>query len=288
MFGIRYPIISAPMFLLSNADMLVAIGEAGGIGAMPALNARTTEQFEKTILEIKSRTKAPFGINLILLGNDRLEADIEVCIRHRVPWVITSLGNPTSIIKQIHSYGGKVFCDVINLKHALKVKEAGADGLVTVAAGAGGHAGPIALNVLVPWLKRKTGLPVLAAGGISTGEQIHSALALGASGVYLGTRFIATKECPAPADYKQMILKASPEDIVLSPKVTGHDCNFLKESLDQYESNAQGLARWRDVWSAGQGVGLIEDIPTIYDLTHRLINEYVESVRCLSKKEEPC
>jgi nitronate monooxygenase len=179
LMGIRYPIVAAPMFLLSNPDMLVAMGEAGGIGAMPALNARSTEKFEDWVREIRERCDKPFGVNMIVLGNDRLDADMDVCARHKVPWIITSLGNPKDVIRRTHEYGGKVFCDVINLKHALKVKEAGADGLVTVSAGAGGHAGPIAMNVLVPWLKNKTGLPVIAAGSIGTGQQIASALALG-------------------------------------------------------------------------------------------------------------
>lgn len=283
LLGIRYPIISAPMFLLSNPDMLVAVAEAGGLGIMPALNLRSTESFEEAVREIRGRTNKPFGINMIVLGNDRLEADMDVCVKHKVPFIVTSLGNPTDVIRRTHEYGGRVFCDVINLKHALKVKSAGADGLITVAAGAGGHAGPIAMNVLVPWLKKETGMPVIAAGGIGSGAQVLSALALGASAAYLGTRFIATRECPAEAGYKDMILSASPEDIVMSPVVTGHDCNFLKDSLARFSSGESGLKRWKDVWSAGQGVGLINDIPSIQELVDRLVAEYVEELERVKK-----
>lgn len=280
-FNIRYPIIAAPMFLLSNPDMLVAVGDAGGMGIMPALNLRSTQIFDEAVREIRARTQAPFGINMILLGNDRLDADMDVAIRHRIPLIVTSLGNPSDVIRRVHEYGGKVFCDVINLRHALKVKEAGADGLITVAAGAGGHAGPIAMNVLVPWLRRKTQLPVIAAGGIGTGPQILAALALGACAAYCGTRFIATQECPADPGYKNEILAATPEDIVNSPKVTGHDCNFLRSSLEKYESGETGLKRWKDVWSAGQGVGLIEDIPPIATLMERLVGEYREAFEAM-------
>lgn len=283
--GIRHPIVVAPMFLISNPDMLVAAGESGGIGIMPSLNLRTAALFEESILEIKRRTKAPFGINLILLQNPRLEEDLEICIRHQVPLIVTSLGNPASIIERVHAYGGLVFSDVINLRHALKVKDVGADGLVTVSYGAGGHAGKIAANVLIPWLSGETGLPVLASGGIATGAQIHASLALGADAAYMGTRFIATKESPADAAYKQSILNAGPEDIVLDPNVTGHDCNFIKESLDRFEGGTPGLKRWKDIWSAGQGVGLIHDIPSIGELMTRLISEFEESLLRLGHEE---
>lgn len=282
--GIRYPFVVAPMFLISNPDMLVAAGEAGGIGAMPSLNLRSTELFEKALCEIKERTSAPFGINLILMQNPRLEEDLNLCAKYRVPLVITSLGNPTPIIEKVHGYGGLVFCDVINLRHAQKVKAAGADGLVAVSYGAGGHAGKIAANVLIPWLREATGLPILSSGGISTGSQIHAALALGATAAYMGTRFIATKESPANPAYKQAILSAGPEEIVLTPNVTGHDCNFLKESLDRFEADGStDLKRWKDVWSAGQGVGLIHDIPSIAELIQRLAAEYRESLAGLTR-----
>ncbi len=282
--GIRYPIVVAPMFLISNSDMLVAAGEAGAIAAMPSLNLRTAELFDAAIADVKKRTSAPFGVNLILLQNPRLQEDLDLIIKHKVPLVITSLGNPAPVIEKVHAYGGLVFCDVINLQHAKKVKSVGADGLVTVSFGAGGHAGKIAANVLVPWLKKETGLPVLASGGISTGDQIHAALALGADAAYMGTRFIATQEAPADPKYKEMILQAGPEDIVLSPEVTGHDCNFLKESLVHFkESGDVGLKRWKDVWSAGQGVGLIDDVPTMAALIRRLADECAASVKRLSE-----
>lgn len=282
-FGIRYPIVVAPMFLISNPDMLVAAGEAGCIGVMPSLNARSAELFEQALQSITARSKAPFGINLILLSNPRLDEDLDLCIRYRVPFIVTSLGNPAAVIEKVHAYGGRVYCDVVNLHHARKVKAAGADGLIAVSYGAGGHAGKIAAHVLVPWLKEETGLPVLAAGGISTGAQLHAALALGADAAYMGTRFIATRESPADPAYQQMILASSPEDIVLTPKVTGHDCNFLKASVEHFTDESPGLKRWKDVWSAGQGVGLIKDIPSISELVGRLVREYAASVSGLQR-----
>lgn len=281
LFGLRYPIICAPMFLISNPDMLVAAAQAGIMGAMPSLNYRSTEEFAAALTEIRARTQGAFAVNLIVLHNDRLQADLAVCIQHRVPLIITSLGNPGAVIEQVHAYGGKVFCDVVNLKHALKVKEAGADGLIAVSQGAGGHAGAIVSNVLVPYLIEQTGLPVLAAGGMSTGRQLHAALALGAIGGYVGTRFIASTESPAPEAYKEMLIKSGPEEIVLSDQVTGHSANFLKSSLEQYQSNAEGLARWRDVWSAGQGVALIQDTAPMAVLVERMAVEYWKSLNQL-------
>ncbi|MFP5501019.1 MAG: NAD(P)H-dependent flavin oxidoreductase [Candidatus Sericytochromatia bacterium] len=278
MFGIRYPIIAAPMFLVSNPDMVVAVGEAGGLGTMPALNARSTEAFREAIREIKRRSDAPFGVNLILLNNDRLEADMAVCLEERVPLLITSLGNPSEVIARAHERGIKVFCDVVNLRHAQKAEAAGADAVIAVAAGAGGHAGTTSPFVLVPYLKDQLGIPVVAAGGIADGRTVAAALALGAEAAYLGTRFIASSESPVEQAFKQAIVEAGPEDIVYTAAVTGHPANFLKESLARFEAaQAAGdseLKRWRDVWSAGQTVGLIDQVQPCAAIMAQLVAEY--------------
>lgn len=281
MLGIRYPIIAAPMFLISNPDMLVEVGEAGALGAMPALNARTTDAFREAVREVKRRTNAPFGVNLMLLGNDRLREDMQVCVEERVPLVITSLGNPTELIQVAHQHGIKVFCDVVNLKHASKAHAAGADALIAVASGAGGHAGPVSPFVLVPWLANALDIPVVAAGGIATGQGVASALALGADAAYLGTRFINSTESPAGEDFKRAIIEASPEDIEYTPEVTGHHANFIKHSLEGFRAAQQqgvDVKRWRDVFSAGHSVGLIDAVKPCREIVAELVAEY-ESAR---------
>lgn len=285
LLGIQYPLIAAPMFLVSNVAMVVATSEAGGLGTFPALNFRTTEAFRAAIRQIKEQTSRPFGVNLILLGNDRLAADLAVCLEEAVPLLITSLGDPTRIIQQAHERGLRVFCDVTTLRHAQKCQQAGADAVIAVAAGAGGHAGRISPFALIPYLKQHLSIPVVAAGGISDGRGVAAALALGAEAAYLGTRFIATQESPAPEAYKAMILQASPEDIEYSPEVSGHPANFLRASLETFrqqreqgEAAQKSPAAWKDVWSAGHGVGLISDLPSCADLVARLMTEY-EQVR---------
>lgn len=285
MLGIRYPILGAPMFLISNVEMVVALGEAGALGAFPSLNLRTTESFKEAVRAIKERTRAPFGVNLILLGNDRLEADLAVCLEEEVPLLITSLGNPTRVIQEAHARGLKVFCDVTNLKHALKCQEAGADAVIAVASGAGGHAGAISPFVLVPHLQAHLSIPVVAAGGISDGRGVAAALALGAAGAYIGTRFIATRESPAPDGYKRMILESSAEDIEYSPEVSGHPANFLRTSLEAFRATKEGQtgaparpSAWRDVWSAGHGVSLISEIEGCREIVARMMTEY-EAIR---------
>lgn len=282
MLGIRYPIIAAPMFLVSNPEMMVAVGEAGGLGTMPALNARTSDAFREAIRAVKARTNAPFGVNLILLGNPRLREDLQICLEERVPLIITSLGDPTEVIAAAHGAGSRVFCDVVNVRHAQKAKAAGADALVAVGAGAGGHAGTISPFVLVPWLKREVGLPVVAAGGLADGAGLAAALALGAGAGYMGTRFIASAEAPVGDDFKQAICAASPEDIVYTPDVTGHPANFLKESLSRWREqgadSGNELKKWRDVWSAGQTVGLIDAVKPCGAIVGDIMAEY-EAVR---------
>lgn len=276
MLGIRYPLLAAPMFLISNVDMVVAVSEAGGLGCFPALNYRSTDAFRNALREIKARTDKPYGVNLILWDNARLDEDLAVVLEERVPLIITSMGNPSAIVEAARVRGLKVFCDVINLKHAEKCVAAGADGLIAVAQGAGGHAGTITPFVLVPHLRKRLGVPVVAAGSIVDGKGMAAALALGAEAVYVGTRFIASAESPADQAFKDMILRAAPEDIVYTPEVSGHHANFLKGSLERFR--AQGGKRWKDAWSAGQGSALIEDVRPCAEIVRDMVAEY-EAVR---------
>lgn len=299
------------MFLVSNEAMVAEASNAGGLGAAPSLNWRTTEQFDAALGKIRASTNRPYGINLIVnKSNTRMEADLEVIAKNQVPFVITSLGNPQRVIDVVHAYGGKVFCDVIDLAYALKVQEQGADGVVAVSSGAGGHAGPISPLVLIPYLKEKLRIPVIAAGGIATGQQVLAALALGADAVQIGTRFIATTEAQVADDYKQAILDSEPEDIVLTRRISGTpaaviDTPFVKKmgyDLPAWEKflrrypftakyvkllryirgtksleNAATKVTWKTVWSAGQGVGLIHDVVPTAEVMKRLVREYWEA-----------
>jgi nitronate monooxygenase len=205
MLGLRYPIVAAPMFLVSNAPLLQAVAEAGAIGVIPSLNFRTHQAFREFLEAFPEGLK--FGVNLILKDNPRLEEDLQAVVERKVPLVVTSLGDPTRVVEAVKGYGGVVWCDVVGLRHGRKAVEAGADALVAVACGAGGHAGPVSPFVLGPWLRGELGVPVLIAGGIATGAQVLAALALG-DGVYIGTRFIATLESAAPLEYKEALLRA--------------------------------------------------------------------------------
>jgi nitronate monooxygenase len=267
--GVRYPIVAAPMFLVSNAPLLEAVGRAGAIGAVPSLNFRRHEEL-RAFLDAFPRD-VPFGVNLIL-ASDRLAVDLDAVVERKVPLVITSLGDPTATIDRVRSYGGMVWSDVIGLKHAQKAVKAGADALVAVATGAGGHAGTISPFVLGPWLKDELGVPVVIAGGLSQGRHLAAALALGADAGYFGTRFIATRESAATQEYKEALLRAGPEDIEYSDEVTGVKGNYLRDSLQKYKES--GGKAWKDIWSAGQAVAFLEDIPPAGDLVARLVAEY--------------
>ena len=285
MLGIRYPVIAAPMFLVSNVDMLAATGDAGALGAMPALNFRTTDEFREAVRELKRRTNAPFGVNLILLNNPRLRDDLAVCLEEQVPLLITSLGDPTELIAAAHGRSLRVFCDVVNVRHAKKAKAAGADALIAVSAGAGGHAGVITPFVLVPWLRREVGLPVIAAGGLADGATLAAALALGAGAGYFGTRFIASAEAPVDEDFKRAICVAGPEDIEYTPDVTGHPANFLRDSVAKWRATQQEggpeIKKWRDVWSAGQTCGLIETVKPCSKIVADIMREYDAAYRAM-------
>ncbi|AFY01806.1 NAD(P)H-dependent flavin oxidoreductase [Bdellovibrio bacteriovorus] len=315
--GIDYPIIAAPMFLVSNTDIVVEASEAGGIGTFPALNYRPIEQYAEALKNIKSRTKKPIGVNVIVnKSNTRQGEDIKVALDHGVDMFITSLGSPKSVIRDAHKNGAKVFCDVTNLEHALKVQDMGADGVIAVGAGAGGHAGPISPLVLIPWLKTRLQIPIIAAGGIAHGSMISACLALGASGVSVGTRFIASREAQVDQSYKDAIVNSTPEDIVMTTRVSGTpaavintpyvqkmgtDLPWAMKILKDYKLTKKYMVplihlmgmksleaaatkpTWKTVWTAGQSVGLVEEILTVKEIYAKLINEYDESVKSLSQ-----
>lgn len=301
MFSIDYPILGAPMFLVSYPDLVVAVSEAGGIGCFPALNYRTIDQLKEGLKEIRNRTKKPIGVNLILHKehNPNWAKQFEVCLEFKVELIITSLGSPRSIINEAKSTGAKIFCDVTTLRHAQIVAKAGADALIAVCHGAGGHAGTISPYVLIPQLKEEIGLPVIAAGAISTGKQMAASFALGADAVYVGTRLIATPESKASEEYKKMILESTAEDLVYTAEVSGIPASWLKKSLEKAQitkpttiSNVMEDAqiekeykRWRDIWSAGQGITQIKTIKPTRQIIEEMISEYKEIVKNLPKVE---
>jgi nitronate monooxygenase len=274
LLGVRYPIVAAPMFLVSNVDMVVAAADAGAIGAFPSLNYRSTDELRTALAEIRGRTSGPWGVNIIIKAPRAME-DLAAVLDAGTPLVITSLGDPTPVVEAAHARGARVFCDVINLKHALKAQAAGADAVIAVGAGAGGHAGVISPLVLVPWLVRELKVPVIAAGGIADGAQVAAVLALGAQLAYVGTRFIASAESPAPDAYKQMILAAGPEDIVYTPEVTGHNANFMKPSLDAWLASGKAGGAWKAVWSAGHNVALIREVQPMAELVREMVRGYL-------------
>lgn len=282
MLGIRYPIIAAPMFLVSSPALLEATGRAGGIGAVPSLNFRTAQAY-RDFLEAFPRD-VPFGVNLVLKWAERLEEDVAATVARKVPLVITSLGDPTPIVERVHAYGGKVWSDVISLRHAEKAVKAGVDALVAVGTGAGGHAGSLSPMVLGPWLKEKLGVPVVLAGALSTGRHLAATLALGLDGAYVGTRFLATEESWASADYKRAVVEAGPEDLEYTNEVTGVHGNFIKRSLERFRSG-EGKA-WKDTWSAGQGVAFVDEVLPAATVVERLVREYAEAVSALPASRE--
>lgn len=309
------PIVAAPMFLVSNCDLVVEATKAGGVGTFPALNYRPLSEYEKALKEIRERTQGPVGVNIIVnQSNKRQKDDLKLALDHGVNLFITSLGNPKEVIKEAHKNGAKVYCDVTNLEHALKVQDLGADGVIAVASGAGGHAGPLSMFVLIPWLKEKLSIPILAAGGIANGSQLAAALALGASGVSVGTRFIASHEAKVDPAYKQAIVDSSPEDIVMTTRISGTPAaviatdyvkkmgldlpwylNALKKSpqtkkyivplihwmgMQQLEKAAKGDS-WKTLWSAGQSVGLVHEELSVAEIFEHFITEYRAALKNL-------
>ena len=277
--GLKYPLVAAPMFIISNKEMLLAAAEAGILGAMPSLNARTHEAFVADLEWLAQRTDKPFAINLTigLTDPERLEADVAACFEHGVKVIITSYGNPTRIAQEAHARGVTVFHDVINLRHAKKAEAAGVDAIIAVSQGAGGHAGTINPYVLVPYLKSNVSVPIIAAGCISGGAQVAAAMALGAELAYMGTRFIASTECAASERYKQLVVDGTHDDVVYTDQVSGIHANFLKATIPDGtnpQRSPSAAKRWKDIWSAGQGISLIEQVQPIESIVEGIIREY--------------
>ena len=304
---LRLPVIAAPMFLASGPEMVLACCRAGIVGSFPAKNRRTREGLDEWLTVIGEGLAAieagtgwpapPFGVNLIVhRSTDVLHEELDVIARHRVPLVITSLGAVPELVGAVHDYGGLVFHDVINLRHAAKAIEAGVDGLIAVAAGAGGHTGKASPFALVNEIREVFDGALMLSGAMSTGGDVAAAQVMGADLAYLGTRFIGTAECRSPEDYKTMILNSRVKDIVETDRVSGVNANFLAASLaeagiapdegtarpakinnelsEALTASANERTAWRDIWSAGHGVGSINDIPRIADLVDRLEAEY--------------
>lgn len=302
------PVIAAPMFLVSTPDLVIATCKEGMIGSFPALNQRTSDGLEEWLSLISSslddlRTKnpdakiAPYAVNLIVhKTNPRLDTDLGLCVKYKVPIVITSLGASADVVAAVHAYGGLVLHDVTNVAHAKKAVAVGVDGLIAVAAGAGGHAGTINPVVLTADIRSFFDGILVLAGGLTTGRDIMLAEAMGADLVYMGTRFIATKECQADPAYKKMICDAEAKDIVYTAAVSGIPANFLRESLEQAGFTAEQLQQaatgvlkslesevkaWKNIWSAGQGVSRIEDVPDVRELGLRLAKDYQDARKAM-------
>lgn len=285
--GLKYPIACAPMFIISNRALLLACAEAGILGCMPSLNARTIEGLREDLEWLRSKTDRPFGINMTigLTDPDRLMQDVALCEELEVPVWVTSYGDPTPFVRRARRRGVTIFHDVINLRHAKKAEAAGVDAIIGVAAGAGGHAGRITPYALIPYLADELSVPVIAAGAISTGRQIAASMALGAELVYMGTRFIASVECGATDAYKQMVVDAGPEEIVYTDKVSGTHANFLRKSLpDDWtpDRSPEGAKRWKEIWSAGHGVAEIHAVKPVGAIVEDLVREYHDAVKRLT------
>lgn len=298
---LAFPVIAAPMFLVSGPDLVGACCLNGIAGTFPALNQRTTEGYAEWLLQIQSqlegRDHAPFGINLIVhKTNPRLAADLKVTTEHQVPIVITSLGAVSEVVEAVHSYGGLVFHDVTTMRHAEKAIEAGVDGLILVSAGAGGHAGTLHPFAFIKEIKNRFDTCVIQSGAISTGEQVLAARAAGADLAYIGTRFIATEESMANDEYKDMVVTARAEDIVYTPKVSGIPANFIRQSLEKNGIDLNDIDNpeidlgkelideakaWKTIWSAGHGAGNIDNIPSVAELCKNLANEYKQQLALL-------
>lgn len=291
---LRLPAIVAPMFLVNGPELVIAACKAGVAASFPSLNARNGDVLAQWLGQIGAALEsgdgkqayAPFGINLILhKSNPRCDDDIAAAVAHKVPFLITSLGNPAKVVDAVRSYGGVVFSDVINATHARKAIEAGVDGLIAVGSGAGGHAGTQSLFSLAREIRQFWDGPLVLGGAISDGAGIRAVEVLGADMAYIGTRFLATQESMAPADCKQMIVDSSADDVAYTDAVSGTHANMLRKSLqgvygDDWEAKARerradGPKAWRDVWSAGHGVATIHDIPTVAELVGRLRDEYL-------------
>ena len=295
--GLALPAICAPMFIVSNPDLVISQCRGGLIGSFPALNARPPELLDAWLTRIRAELAddpeaAAFAVNQIVhQSNERLEHDMALCVKHEVPLIITSLRAPDAIVPRVHAYGGLVFHDVISVRHAEKALEAGVDGLILVCAGAGGHAGTLSPFALVGEIRKFYAGPIVLSGAITSGSAILAAQAMGADFAYIGTRFIATREANAQEAYKQCLVDSAAVDVVYTPYFTGVHGNYLRKSIEaagldpenlpvkdkdamDFGSAAGAAKAWKDIWGAGQGVGTIDDIPPVAELIARMKQEY--------------
>jgi len=302
--NLPFPVIGSPLFIISNPKLVIAQCIAGVVGSMPALNARPAEQLEEWLIEITEaldahnkahpdRPAAPYAINQIVhKSNDRLEHDMAMCVKYKVPIIITSLGAREDINAAAHSYGGVVLHDIINNKHAHKAIEKGADGLIAVAAGAGGHAGVKSPFALIQEIRQWFDGPVALSGAISTGDAVLAAQAMGADFAYIGSAFIATEEARAVDAYKQSIVDSNSDDIVLSNLFTGVHGNYLAPSIRKAGMDPENLPEsdpskmdfggdkskaWKDIWGCGQGIGVITKVQSTADLVAQFKREFAEA-----------
>ena len=312
--NLSMPVIGSPLFLVSGPELVIAQCKAGIIGSFPALNARPQHVLEEWIIRIKTELAeyqeqnpdakvAPFAVNQICHGsNDRLMEDMATCVKQEVPIIITSLRPPAELVEAAHSYGGLVYHDVINVRHAKKAAEQGVDGLILVCAGAGGHAGALSPFALLREVKQWFDGTIILSGSIGDGYSVASSLALWADFAYMGTRFIATKEANADPEYKKMLEESAADDIVYSSLFTGVSGNYLKPSIKNAGMDPDNLPdadkssmnfgsggntkskAWKDIWGSGQGIGLIEDSPSVGELVGRIKVEFDAAVEELSQK----
>lgn len=312
--NLAIPVIGAPLFLVSGPELVIAQCKAGVVGSFPALNARPQHVLEEWLMRIKEELAqakadnpnlpiAPFAVNQICHGsNDRLMGDMELCVKHEAPIIITSLRPPEEIVTAAHSYGGLVYHDVISVRHAKKAADQGVDGLILVCAGAGGHAGTLSPFALVREVREFFDGTIILSGSISSGSAVASGLALGADLGYIGTRFIATEEANADQGYKDMLIESVADDIIYSSLFTGVHGNYLKGSVENAGLDPKNLPEadkssmnfgsggntdakaWKDIWGSGQGIGSIKDSPSVQTLVNQLTSEYKEAVEDLNQK----
>jgi nitronate monooxygenase len=303
------PVIGSPMFIASTPDLVIAQCKAGIIGSFPALNARPAELLTEWLTRIETelaeyaganpgKPVAPYAVNQIAhVSNDRLQHDMDACVEHKVPLIITSLRPPREIVEAAHSYGGLVFHDIINVRHARKAAEQGVDGIIVVCAGAGGHAGLGSPFALVREIRQFFKGTLVLSGAMSSGADVFAALSLGADMAYIGTRFLATPEANVDPGYRQMIVDSSSDDVVYTSLFTGVKGNYLKQSVAAAGMDPDNLPEadkskmnfgsggnmkqkaWRDIWSGGQGVGNIHDILPAGEVVARMVNEYEQTRR---------
>lgn len=298
----------APMFLVSNTEMLIAASETGIMGCAPALNWRTAEEFEAALKEMKEKCSGPFGINLIVnKSNTQLEGQIKALEKIPADFIITSLGSPREVIKRLQPKGTKIFCDVVDVTYAKKVEEMGADAVIGVNSGAGGHAGPMPPSILIPLLKKEVKIPVISAGGVGTGDGLLSVLAMGAEGVSIGSPFIATHESGVSEEYKQAVVDYGAEDIVLTSKLSGTPCTVIKTPYVEKIGTEQNIVEsflnknkqikkyakmityykgmkllekaafsgtYKTLWCAGPSIEFIDKKESVKEVVNRLINGY--------------